>query len=66
MTSHKDAGNPSKLREPGTEGYTAPVSAKVRVDTDQADLFRRNKNDTTSPTHRSTNCPLIPTSGTLA
>ena len=43
MTNHEDAANPSGLRGAGTEGYLAPVSAKVHVNTDQADLFRRNK-----------------------
>ena len=43
MTNHEDATNPSRLRGAGTDGYFAPVSAKVRVNTEKADLFRRNK-----------------------
>ena len=66
MTNHEDAANPSRLRDAGTDGYFAPVSAKVRVDTEKADLFRRNKNQMTAPRNCSTNCPLIPTSGGLA
>lgn len=72
MTNHEDPANPSRLRGAGTEGYMAPVSARVRVNTNKADLFRRNnKNQATSlrsPRNRSTGTdyPLIPTSGPLA
>ena len=31
MTNHEHAANPSRLWGGGTEGYMAPVSAKVRV-----------------------------------
>ena len=63
MTNHEDARNQSGFPLGGTPGYIAPVSAKVRVNTDQADLFRRK---TSRPRNRSTDCLLIPTSGTLA
>ena len=66
MTNHEDPANPSRLRNAGTEGYLAPVSAKFCVNTEKADLFRRNKYQITAPRNCSTNCPLIPTSGALA
>ena len=66
MTNHEDAANPSRFQGAGTDGYYAPVSATVRVNTEKADLFRRNKYQTRGPRNRSTDCPLIPTSGPLA